>query len=84
VPIVLFPGYKQLLSDSSGFLHLHDEKSNGVVFDDIRHFLSEIDQVVPLFMGHDALAITTIWVESHVRHLIRVSLIKLRRLCEPW
>jgi hypothetical protein len=50
MPIVFFPCDKQLLSDSWGFLHPHDEKSNGIVFDDIRHSLSEIDQVDPLFM----------------------------------
>jgi hypothetical protein len=35
-------------------------------------------------VGHDALAITTIGTESHVSHLIRESLIKLRRLRESW
>jgi hypothetical protein len=55
MPIVLFPCGKQLPSESSGFLHPHDEKSNGIVFDDIRHSLSEIDQVIQLFM----------WVTTH-------------------
>jgi hypothetical protein len=50
IRMVLFPCDKQLPSQSSGFLHPHDEKSNGIVFDDIHHSLSEIDQVVQLFM----------------------------------
>jgi hypothetical protein len=55
MPIVFFPCDKQLSLENSGFLHPHDEKSNAIVFDDIDHSLSEIDQVVQLF----------IWAATH-------------------